>query len=240
MATKQERVKALWEVTLKTYTEVFAFNKITTAAYKTHYQRQFRKDEREEVSNYHHFVAEKAKTLKLPPIVHKTSIIYGVSAFEVFFKKFLIILYQSEPRALKNSSRTLTYEEILNCSTMKSLQSKMIATILHDFFYKSIAEQIDLVTKKFGFKFKFNAEKSTIFDTNINIERLTEIFSLRNIILHNDSEINEIFVEKNPTSKYKLGDKLVFQAEDTLELLYYLLQIVTKLSYQVLGEKKKK
>lgn len=108
------------------------------------------------------------------------------------------------------------------------------------FFYKSISEQFIIINKKFGFKLEFNKAKSTIFDKLVNLETLTEIFSIRNIILHNDGIVNDIFVKNNPASKYKLGDKIILDSEFTHNKIYYLLQMITKLCYSILDDNKQK
>jgi hypothetical protein len=243
MPDKKQKVKELFWHSCDNFTELLNFKRITTEAYKSHIQRKVPENftsERERISKMKDDFSDKMKTIAYPSIIYKTSLIYAVSSFEVFLNKFLTILYEEEPRALKNNTKSMTYEEILSHSSFKSLKKKMILSVLHDFFYKSIAEQFTLMNKKFGFKLDFNKSKSTIFDKSVNLETLTEIFSLRNIILHNDSIVNDIFIKNNPASRYKIGDKIVLDSEFTHNKIYYLLQMVTKLCYTILDEDKQK
>jgi len=236
MKDVKQKARDLYSISSEEITEVFSFNRITTAAYKTHFNVSNKIEANEsDLEAYRKKILEHAKSLLYPSVIFKTSLIYGVAAFEVFLNKFLFILFEAEPRALKTSSKTMTYEEILSFKSFKLLKEKMINTVLHELFYKSIAEKITFVNKKFGFNLHFTEEKSTIFDTNINVPKLTEIFSLRNIVLHNNAIVNEVFLKNNKNNKYKLGEQLRFDAETTHEMIFYLFEVMTKLSYQILG-----
>lgn len=239
MITKKELIKELFHNTANNITELISFKRITTEAYQSHAKNKLSSNftsERKKIENVRSDMYDHLKAVNYPTVIHKTSLIYAVSAFEVFLNKFLTILYDAEPRAIKNNAKSLTYEEILSYTSFKSLKQKMISNILHDFFYKSIAEQITIMDKKFGFKLIFDDTKSTIFDKHVNLTTLTEIYSIRNIILHNDGIINDIFIKNNPSSTYKLGDVIELESEYTHNKIYYLFQIMTKLCYVILGE----
>lgn len=243
MSNKKEKIKELFHHTFDNFTELLNFKRITTDAYKSHLKNKLPANfnsERESISKMKEDFTDKMKTITYPSIIYKTTLIYAVSSFEVFLNKFLIIIYEEEPRTLKSNAKSMTYEEILSHSSFKSLKGKMISSVLHDFFYKSISEQFIIINKKFGFKLEFNKAKSTIFDKLVNLETLTEIFSIRNIILHNDGIVNDIFVKNNPASKYKLGDKIILDSEFTHNKIYYLLQMITKLCYSILDDNKQK
>lgn len=237
MSTKKKKVKDLFESTAENLSELFTFKRITTEAYENLAKNKSLsniKSVKEEFESVKNEMLDHIKAVSYPAVIHKTTLIYAVSAFEIFLNKFLTILYEAEPRALKNNSKSLTYEEILSHISFKSLKQKMIANILHDFFYKAIADQMTIMDKKFGFNLIFDDTKSTIFDLHVNLTTLTEIYSIRNIILHNDSVVNEIFIKNNPKSVYKLGDIIKLESEYTHNKIFYLFQIMTKLCFVVL------
>lgn len=243
MLTKKEKIKELFQHSFENFTELLNFKRITTEAYKSHLKNKLPvnfKSEREKLNKMKEDFTDKMKAVTYPSIIYKTTLIYAVSSFEVFLNKFLTALYEEEPRALKNKSKTMTYEEILSHKSFKLLKQDMISSVLHDFFYKSISDQMTAINQKFGLKLDFNKSKSTIFDKSVNLETLTEIFSLRNIILHNDGIINDIFIKNNPNSSFKLNDKIKLDSEFTHNKIYYLLQMVTKLCYSILDDNKQK
>jgi hypothetical protein len=243
MLNKKEKVKELFHHSFDNFTELLNFKRITTDAYKSHLKNKLPDNfnsERERISKMKEDFTDKMKAISYPSIIYKTTLIYAVSSFEVFLNNFLTIIYEEEPRALKSNAKSMTYEEILSHSSLKSLKRKMISNVLHDFFYKSISDQFEIINKKFGFKLDFNKSKSTIFDKSVNLETLTEIFALRNIILHNDGIVNDIFLKNNPNSKFNIGDRVVLDSEFTHNKIYYLLQMITKLCYSILDDNKQK
>lgn len=46
------------------------------------------------------------------------------------------------------------------------------------------------------------------FSTKINLIELTEIFSVRNVIIHNQGIVSKVFVENNRNLKFKVGDQI--------------------------------
>lgn len=240
MAEQLQPFKDLFWSSCEELTELLAFKSITTAAYNSHYKHHKLADAnatKEEIEKYRKVIIDNSRLLLYPPIIYRTTLIYAVASFEAFLNKLLFLLYEHEPRALKSNLKAMSYEEILSCNSIKSLRGKMINTVLHELSYKSISDQMLFINKKFGFDLIFSDTPSTLFDNNISLPKLTEIFSFRNIILHNSGEVNELFIKNNPNSKYKIGHKIILNHDETHSMVFYLLEMITKLSYQKINLK---
>lgn len=83
-------------------------------------------------------------------------------------------------------------------------------------------------------KNKFNLNFPQIEEHN---QKIIELFSTRNLILHNNGLVNETYLKINESSKLKLGDKRVIN-EDYLNLTFVLLIIIAKSIEEQIKDKK--
>lgn len=127
--------------------------------------------------------------------------IYFLTIFEAFNKDYFIELLTAKPYLMKSKNskenekqKELTYNEILQFSSVNQLKRYMAERQMDSIFYKNIDEffgflqkRINIDIKKFG-----------------KLESLRENYYRRNIIVHNGGVVNEKYL-KNVKSTLKKG-----------------------------------
>lgn len=99
-----------------------------------------------------------------------------------------------------------------------SLQEEKRKKILLNFSHLSFKSKLILFRKEFGLTFpNIEAHESDI----------VELFSTRNIILHNNGLVNETYLKLNQDSKLEIGDERVV-SENYLKLTFVIALIIAK------------
>lgn len=137
-------------------------------------------------------------------IYNKLIIAYMIN-FENFFNdilKYFIHVKQSLFFTKGNKDQVITYDEILNNPT-KDFKEFIINKQLEKLSY-DIIETINSFIKKMKYE---EYIQTNFFDLK---KDFYELYYRRNIIIHNDGIINEIYVNKTgiDESKYKIGSKI--------------------------------
>ncbi|RNI40066.1 hypothetical protein EFY79_01835 [Hanamia caeni] len=141
--------------------------------------------------------------------INKSLIIHACSVFDYFLNQTLFLILSNNPQLLSNEKRTIQYHELVKYSKEELIQST-IERFIHELSYKSISERIRQMNSMFNLELDFTEiqQPDIFFSSNINLIELTEIFSIRNIIIHNQGIVNKLFVDNNTSSKYKVGDQI--------------------------------
>lgn len=116
-------------------------------------------------------------------MVREMILVFLISKFEEFLRSILELLYLKRPEMLK-STKTITFEEILEHNELKEVITDMIDKTTDEIISKDI-EKIDQYLTE---NFKLNLSKFPDWD------KFTECFYRRHIIVHNNSR---------PDSKYR-------------------------------------
>lgn len=141
---------------------------------------------------------EKASVLA---IQHKMLIIYLVSVFESLLQGATnLILYISFKRFANSEKMKLSYAEIFNEVNIEGIKDKVIRKKLQNIAYKSVRDQLLVLSKEYNFEF------IDLESTSNELKFLIEIFQYRNILLHNKGIINQIFIENTDFPQHMLGD----------------------------------
>jgi hypothetical protein len=134
-------------------------------------------------------------------IQHKMLIIYLVSVFESLLQdstKFILNI--SFKRFAESDQMQLNYSEIFKENNIEGLKRKVIEKELLKVAYKSVKDQLKVLSKDYKFEFIDLSNSST------DLKFLIEIFQFRNILLHNKGIINQIFIENTDYPNHMLGD----------------------------------
>lgn len=129
--------------------------------------------------------------------VFVTALINFIARTEAFLNDLLEILFLWKKKSLI-SNKNLSYKEIIESENIddliKTIREKEILEFSHSSFKDKIAY----------FKTKFNL----IFpDLDNSLEQIIEMFTTRNIILHNNEIVNETYLKINKNSNLELGSK---------------------------------
>jgi IS1 family transposase len=120
--------------------------------------------------------------------IHESSLVYLITAFEVFLKDNLKLVFKNEPGKLK-TGREMKHAEILKTSSLKELKNKILEKEVNEL----ISNDIDKLGKKLAEEFKVHLTKTDDW------EDFTERFYRRHVIVHNNSV---------PDDKYRSETKL--------------------------------
>lgn len=118
----------------------------------------------------------------------KMIIVSCLSIFEAFNKDFFETLYTLKPENLKRKNKVdLTYEELIEFSSMEAIYEELARRKVDQFGRKSI----DKLAEELDKKHKFNLTK------NFRMWKvLREKYYRRNIVVHNRGRVSKEFIEK--------------------------------------------
>ena len=106
--------------------------------------------------------------------------------------------------------KELSLNDVLKYSCKEDLASDCVEEKISELMRKSHKEQVEWVEKSF---------KIDIINSFLEWKTVFEFFQVRNIIVHNDGVVNQIFIEELKKTgisagKYKLGEKIIFNPEE--------------------------
>lgn len=183
---------------------------------------QFIKDENDKISNY-------------PYIVRKMGFIYGVAQYEAFFSDIVALIFKANYREFLKSSKKVSYEFLLNINDKVSIIENLIENEVKDFGYSGTRTQFSTLQKKYniGFEEEIGENKWFANFNQVNFNLIEEMFSTRNLILHNRGIVNRTYLNLNPNTELKLGEERVVSGEYLKDSIYLLIvtagKIITKL-----------
>jgi predicted nuclease with TOPRIM domain len=104
------------------------------------------------------------------------------------------------------SDKTITYKEAIEFENIDELIKSIRQKEILEFSHSSFKDKIRFLNKKFNLTFP---EIEKIQD------EIIELFTTRNIILHNNGIVNQTYLKQNKKSKLKLGSKRVVDEDYT-------------------------
>lgn len=149
-----------------------------------------------DVSFYHKLLEE---TNPKKSLLMKMTLIYLFAIFEAFNKDFFFKLYLSKPELMKRDQKQISYREALDFTSLEEL-------------HKTIAERevdkigridVDELAKMLKNKFNINLEEDFKY-WNV----LRENYYRRNIVVHNNVKISEVYLKKMNLPAEKLNQEL--------------------------------
>ena len=133
-------------------------------------------------------------------IQHKMLIIYLVSIFESLLQTTTnLILHISFKRFANSEKMKLSYAEIFNEVNIEGIKEKVIEKELQNIAYKSVKDQLLVLSKDYNFEF------IELENTSNELKFLIEIFQYRNILLHNKGIINQKFIDNTDFPQHMVG-----------------------------------
>ncbi len=142
-------------------------------------------------------INQKPETIK--DHILKMGLIYFFSLFEAFNKDFFQTLFKFKPELMKTKDKHLNYEELLNFSDIDELYECIIQEEINSLGYLDIDQIAEILIGKFKINLKEDFEYW---------KQLRENYYRRNIIVHNDGKISEIYLRKMFLGKGQLNEEL--------------------------------
>ncbi|TXK77742.1 hypothetical protein [Paenibacillus sp. N3.4] len=149
-------------------------------------------------------------------ILYKSSIINLVVFFEILISKLITKRISEHPKSININDKSLTFDEIVRLGSLENAQMFLIENEVETIMRKSYSDWLDYLTKNLKCNLSF------INDCNDDV---FEIFQRRNIIVHNDGIVNNIYLSKvslKNKDKYKLGQSIKITneyIEESIDLL---------------------
>ena len=202
---------------VKNYLETYDFERLTTISYesKKKYDQSFiefikkKQDFKGSNSLILLIKSELKKITAYPELVQKLAFINIVSHFEVFFQEITWLVLRINWKAFSTSDRkSLTYKNIFQFDSHKSLLDNIISKEVQDFTYKKIRIHIEELKEKYNYSaHEFIGYDNSEKEKEKRLLQLEEIFETRNIILHNRGYVNEKYLKVITNTDYKIGDQ---------------------------------
>ena len=135
-------------------------------------------------------------------VSYNNSIINIITLTEIYLTELCEWVMENNPSSFSSKENiNLTYEEIVKLDGINHLKKIVLKKMKSEYTHENLANSItELIINKFHWKIKnFKQE----------ITHLRDLSLLRNIIVHNDSKVNEIFLTSisNP-GDFKLGKSI--------------------------------
>lgn len=120
---------------------------------------------------------------KYPHLLMSMAFIYLIALFDSFLTDVFAAVLIERPETLK-SKKQLTYDRILELHQKGELVEFMARREINELSYKSMADQFDY------YKAKFNID---LADSNVELAALVEIRARRNLLVHNNGVVDDIY-----------------------------------------------
>jgi hypothetical protein len=165
-------------------------------------------------------------------LINKSIIIYACSIFDYYLNQSLTLLFLIYPKVLASEKKTVPYHQFI-LNNKDDLLKSIIEKEIYEISYKKIDERIKYLSHKFQLDFEYTEFEIAFFSHKINLNELVEAYAIRNIIIHNKSIVNKIFIENVTNSKYKIGDIITVDKGLVDRLTLTLLKSLTSIIKQI-------
>lgn len=157
-------------------------------------------------------------------LVHSMTVVYAVSKFESFLTDCYDQLLRWNQNALK-TAKQISYKEVLEFKSIGDLHQALKERELLEFSFSSFAQKMQTLEKKFNINYSRD---------EMNIETITEILTTRNIHLHNNGFINDVYLKNNSLTTFRIGDERKIDVEYSIHVISELMHAGESIHKKVL------
>jgi len=130
---------------------------------------------------------------KISRLIYQQSLVFMVSNLEIFIEDIAFRIFTIRPKTL-SSGRTITAESIIELGDYDSLIQELAANRAKDMISGDWNKIVD----------EFNKLYNIDFDKIVNNHKVSEIFEIRHIIVHNLAFVDQRFLIKVNNSHWSL------------------------------------
>jgi len=163
----------------------------------------------------------------VPELVRQQLVVSLTGFFEVFINDTLKEIYLSNPSTLKSQNKTLNDEDIIEAITNDNIIEKLIEVKLRGVMYGNFENWIKYINHNFGFNFRSPNE-------------ISELFQVRNCIVHNDCKVSRELALKFRTRKYVLEKEINITEKDYKKYFEAIFDYSKKITSDVIKKYSKK
>jgi len=145
----------------------------------------------------------KSSSSQYPDVTYRMSFVYLVALFDAFLSDVFSQVARARPNLLKSSKKQVSYDKLLEFGSFEALIEFIASRELNELSYKSMKDQADYYRDRFGV---------ALDDSGVPVSELIELRSTRNLLVHNNGVVNQIYLELVPNSTYRAGDYVKLDA----------------------------
>ena len=142
-------------------------------------------------------INQKPETIK--NLILKMGLVYFFSLFEAFNKDYFQEIYIFKPELMKSKESKVDLDYLLQFKNIEELHKSLSQRQIERFGYLDIDKLAGLFLKKFSVDLKSNLECWS---------NLRESHYRRNIIVHNDGKISDLYLKKLSLESDRLNEEL--------------------------------
>jgi len=135
-----------------------------------------------------------------------------IDSFLHYISEILMLIFKTRPEMLKSSEK-ISIDEIFDYPTREELLSALTERKVIALSFKGLVELHNDLTSKLDFALFLRSE---------DFERGRVLVEQRNLVVHNRGCVNRRYLERVPTAKIPIGDKLKFSVEPVMDDLAFL------------------
>lgn len=139
------------------------------------------------------------RTSVYPNLMFRMSFVYLVALFDAFLADIFSAVVKTRPKMLKSSKKQISYERLFEFESYEALVEFLAGRELNELSYKSMKDQAEYYRDRFGV---------ALDESGIAVVELVELRAARNLLVHNNGLVNEIYLEQVPETTYKYGDDI--------------------------------
>lgn len=137
--------------------------------------------------------------------------------FLTYVADLLALVFTKNPHVLKSQEK-VSYEEVLECTTMDEVVSRLAERRIHELSYKGMRELQNDLSKRMNF---------WLFESDEDLDRAIFLIEARNLIAHNQGRVNRIFLARvKGIDTYLEGQRLQLNFDDVESNQRFLLEAV--------------
>lgn len=165
--------------------------------------------------------AEFVKLVEQPKILNDSTLMMILVRYEEAIMGIFRYILGKYPNAYLND-KTITYADLINMdSDIKEIKNKFIEKEIDEFMRQPISDWYNIFSTKHKADFKF--------DNNL-FEKFKEIYYRRNLVVHNQGVVNEIYLKNvcsdvaedlNCNDKLEVDKEYLLKAISTTQLIIY-------------------
>ncbi|TFG75550.1 MAG: hypothetical protein E4H21_08570 [Thermodesulfobacteriales bacterium] len=156
-------------------------------------------DKQKIISNVRYLASNLNKLHRANLMFRCNSLVLLVSKYDEFLSDILKILFKTYPEQLKNSDKSISYEDIADVNDMSDILDKFISKEIDKIIHSSHEQQLEFLDKrlKLGLKDSFSSWNDFV-----------EITERRNLIVHCGGEVNCQYLKSCKTHGIKIAKKI--------------------------------
>jgi hypothetical protein len=136
----------------------------------------------------------------------------GVDMYLTYLTELLRLVFSVKPEIMK-SNEQVTYESILEHSTIDDLVGWLIEEKVTKLSHHGVAKLSEFFEKRLGL---------ALFTNPACAEGVAKLVEIRNIIVHNRGIVNQLFLDRVPGWLGKIGEAIVVRDKEITKMLVFL------------------